>query len=206
MRYRRGMDDLGLRARKRLTAMRRIQHTAFELFERDGFEGVTIERIAAAAEVSPSSVYRYFGTKEQLVLWDEYDPTAFQYFADELEHHPPLAAMRVAVAAVGEAFFGSDRDRIVRMVRFAYEEPSVRAAMLEQLEDAAQAIAAMVAHAHRRDPLDLDVQVFAKAVTGAIEISFRHWYRQDFGPPLQEIMDRALALLGEGLDLGPPPT
>ena len=200
------MDDLGLRARKRLTAMRRIQHTAFELFEREGFEGVTIERIAAAAEVSPSSVYRYFGTKEQLVLWDEYDPAAFQAFADELEHHPPLAAMRVAVARVGEAFFGSDRERIVRMVRFSYEEPSVKAAMLEQLEEAAQAIAAMVAHVHRRDPLDLEVQVFAKAVTGAIEVGFRHWYGQGFVQPLEEVIDRGLALLGEGLDLGSSPT
>lgn len=198
------MDDLGLRARKRLAAMRRIQETAYTLFERDGFGGVTIERIAEAAEVSPSSVYRYFGTKEQLVLWDEYDPVAFQRFADELEDHAPLPAMRAAVAAVGEAFFGSDRARIVRMVRFSYEEPSVKAAMLEQLEEAAQAIAAIVAHAQRRDPDDLEVQVYASAVTGAIEVAFRHWYRQGFVPPLEEVMDRALALLGDGLDLPPP--
>lgn len=198
------MEDLGLRARKRLAAMRRIQETAYGLFERDGFDGVTIERIAEAAEVSPSSVYRYFGTKEQLVLWDEYDPVAFQRFADELERHAPLPAMRAAVAAVGEAFFGSDRTRIVRMVRFSYEEPSVKAAMLEQLEEAAQAIAAIVAHAQRRDPDDLEVQVYASAVTGAIEVAFRHWYRQGFAPPLEEVMDRALALLGDGLDLPPP--
>ncbi len=44
-----------------------------DLFDGRGFEKVSIEDIAAAAEVSPSSVYRYFGTKERIVLHDEVD-------------------------------------------------------------------------------------------------------------------------------------
>ncbi|NTV39112.1 MAG: helix-turn-helix transcriptional regulator, partial [Demequinaceae bacterium] len=45
--------------------MERIQTVALALFEQHGFGPVTIERIAHEADVSPSSVYRYFGTKEQ---------------------------------------------------------------------------------------------------------------------------------------------
>ncbi|HEY7594201.1 MAG TPA: helix-turn-helix domain-containing protein, partial [Actinophytocola sp.] len=40
--------------------MRTIQEQALDLFDARGFDAVTIEEIAAAAEVSPSSVYRYF--------------------------------------------------------------------------------------------------------------------------------------------------
>jgi AcrR family transcriptional regulator len=195
------MTDLGLRARKRLAAMRHIQATAFELFEREGFDGVTIEQIARTAEVSPSSVYRYFGTKEQLVLWDEYDPAAFGLFAEELQGHPPLDAMRRAVAAVGESFLGPDRERVERMVDLAYEEPSVHAAMGQQLAEAAQAIAAMIGARYDRDPHDLEVQVVASTLVGAIEVSFRNWHRCGFERPIVELMDEAFELLARGLEL-----
>jgi len=195
------MGGFGLRERKRIAAMRHVQETAYDLFERDGFDGVTIEQVAEAAEVSPSSVYRYFGTKEQLVLWDEYDPTAFRLFAEALERHPPLEAMREAVAAVGGTFFGADRPRIERMVRFAYEQPSIKAAVLQQLEEAADAIAGLTAQAQGRDPLDLEVQVFARAVVSAIDTGLRHWYRHGFRAELADVIDESLALLADGLEL-----
>ena len=53
--------------------MRAIQERALDLFDANGFGAVTIEEIAAAAEVSPSSVYRYFGTKEGILVADEFD-------------------------------------------------------------------------------------------------------------------------------------
>ena len=65
---------VGLRERKRYAAMRLVQEVALDLFDAHGYADVTVERIAAASDVSPSSVYRYFGTKEQIVLWDENDP------------------------------------------------------------------------------------------------------------------------------------
>ena len=64
--------------------MRHVQSVAIDLFERHGFGKVTIEQIARAADVSPSSIYRHFGTKEQLVLWDEYDPMLLDRFGELL--------------------------------------------------------------------------------------------------------------------------
>jgi AcrR family transcriptional regulator len=190
-----------LRERKRIAAMRRVQDAAYDLFERDGFDQVTIEQVAAAAEVSPSSVYRYFGTKEQLVLWDEYDPAAFGRFAEELVEHPPIEAFRRAVAGVGDLFFGPDEARIRRMTTFAYEEPSVHRVVLQQLEDAAQGIATLTADATGRSPSDLELQVFARAVVSVIDTGLRHWYRNSFQPDLAEVIDEGLSLLAGGLEL-----
>jgi hypothetical protein len=39
-----------------------------------GFDAVTVEHVADVAEVSPSSISRWFGTKESIVIWDEFDP------------------------------------------------------------------------------------------------------------------------------------
>ena len=67
------MAGEGLRERKRRTAMDHIQRIDLDLFDAEGYEAVTIEQIAEASEVSPSSVYRYFGTKEGLVISDSDD-------------------------------------------------------------------------------------------------------------------------------------
>ncbi|PID53113.1 MAG: TetR family transcriptional regulator, partial [Micrococcales bacterium] len=53
--------EQSLRARKKAAAMRHIQQVALELISSKGFDKVTVEEVAAAAEVSPSSIYRYFG-------------------------------------------------------------------------------------------------------------------------------------------------
>jgi AcrR family transcriptional regulator len=59
---------MGLREVKRERTRRLIADKAFELFNHNGFGQTTVEQIAAAAEVGPSTLYRYFPTKETLVL------------------------------------------------------------------------------------------------------------------------------------------
>lgn len=60
--------EMGLREVKRERTRRLIADKAFELFTDHGFGRTTVEQIAAAAEVGPSTLYRYFPTKETLVL------------------------------------------------------------------------------------------------------------------------------------------
>ena len=59
---------ISLRERNRLAAMDQVRAVAFDLMSANGFDEVTVEQIAARSSVSPSTVYRYFGTKEALVL------------------------------------------------------------------------------------------------------------------------------------------
>ena len=82
------------RAERRLDAMRRVQAAALDLFEQRGYEQVTVEDIAAAAEVGPATVYRNFGGKERIVLWDEYDPMIFDAIAARLSEQPVLDAVQ----------------------------------------------------------------------------------------------------------------
>lgn len=61
------------------------------MFSERGFGGVTVEEIAEVAEVSPSTIYRYFSTKEGLLVRDEYD--------DEMQ-----AALVAALGADGNPY------------------------------------------------------------------------------------------------------
>lgn len=194
-------DPPTLRERKRLATMRRVQTVALELFERRGFDEVTVEEIAAAAEVSPSTVYRSFGTKEHMVIWDEYDPGALEAITRELDHHPPLEAIRRVVRATVVEAFARDEERIRRRLRLAFTNPTIEAASTLQTYEMAGLIAGVLAERLGRDPDELDVQVFAHGFVGALLGGIRHWYASDFATPFEEIVERPLELLAGGLRL-----
>jgi len=199
------MDDLlaqlPLRERKRLLAMRRIQTVALDLFERDGFDVVTIEQIADTADVSPSSVYRWFGTKEHIVIWDEYDPTALVAIEDALAHATPIDAVRQVVQATVLAAFTGDRKRIERRLRIAFANPSVEAASALQTYQMATLIGHVLADRLGRAPGSLDVQVFSHAFAGGLFGALRHWHDSGFTTPIDEVFDAPLSLLERGIDL-----
>ena len=61
--------------------MKEIQDVALDLFGERGYRDVSVEEVAAVAGVSPSTVYRYFGGKEMLVVWDDIDPQILEFLA-----------------------------------------------------------------------------------------------------------------------------
>lgn len=191
----------GLRERKKLSAMRRIQTVALDLFEERGFDEVTIDQIADASEVSPSSVYRYFGSKEALVVWDEYDPAALAAIVEELDQHTPLEAIKRVVTTIVQDGLAADEERVRRRLRLSFENPSIEAASALQGYEMAGLIAGVIANGADRAADDLDVQVFAHAFVGGLLGALRHWYASDFTTDIAVVMERPLAVLERGLQL-----
>ncbi|WP_197273314.1 TetR family transcriptional regulator [Brevundimonas sp. DS20] len=60
--------EQGLRARKRLETHARIQAEGLRLFIEKGFDGATLDEVAAAAGVSRRTLLNYFGSKEEIVF------------------------------------------------------------------------------------------------------------------------------------------
>ncbi|PSK85986.1 TetR family transcriptional regulator [Murinocardiopsis flavida] len=91
-------DPDSLRERKKHRTRESLIDAAFDLFEDKGFEHTTVEEIAAAAEVSPRTFSRYFGLKEDVVLWflrRQHDRFLAELVARPAGE-PPVAAMRAA--------------------------------------------------------------------------------------------------------------
>jgi len=194
-------EDAGLRERKKTAAMHRIQNAALDLFDERGYDTVTVEQIAEAAEISPSSVYRYFGTKEQMVLWDEFDPMLAQRLRAELAGAPPLEAVRRVMLTTVQGLAVGDVQRIQRRIRHVMSDPTLEAATAGQVYGASELLGEVLAAGLGRPAADLEVQVFSHAIIGALLGGLHHWYGAGFREPLREVLERAFTILEEGLDV-----
>ena len=102
-------QEPGLRERKKEQTRRELRDSAGRLFAAHGFAGTTIADIAADANVSERTFFRYFDSKEALLL-----PDSLELFASiEAElaarpaGEPPLEAVCAALLAAAEPFGGS---------------------------------------------------------------------------------------------------
>ena len=181
--------------------MHRIQSAALDLFDERGYEAVTVEQIADASEVSPSSVYRYFGTKEQLILWDEWDPLLLQALLDELGDAPPLVAARHVMLAVMTDLVSGDEQRLRRRVRHLMSDPTLEAASARQVLDLSETVGEVVAARLNRQNEDLEVQVFSHALVGGLLGALHHWHGSGFAEPLRAVLTRSFDIFERGLDV-----
>jgi AcrR family transcriptional regulator len=183
-------DDL--RERKRLTAMRRVQEQAVALFGARGFADVTVEEIARAAEVAPVSVYRWFGTKEGLVLWDDYDPDLFAAIAGHLEDHPPLSAVRDAVVAELGRIYDADRALVLDRTKLIHREPALLAAATVGLRAMQDALAELFRTA---TPDELARRVLAGAAVSTLAAAIEAWQADDGRTPLATFVAQGFDVL-----------
>src|SRR5579862_763133 len=87
----------GLRERKKARTRASLREHALRLFREQGYTATTVEQIAAAAEVSPSTFFRYFPTKEDVIWQDDMDTRMVEAFERQPAELSPLAAMRAAI-------------------------------------------------------------------------------------------------------------
>lgn len=196
----------GLRERKRLSAMRRIQGVALDLFEARGFDAVTVEQVADASDVSPSSVYRYFGTKEELVFWDDFDLREDDLLAGALAEPVPLDGVRHLVLSTLATFDAQDERLVQRRVALMMSTPELEQAGAARTYALAEGVGRLLATRLGRPMVDLEVQVFAHALTGGLLGMFHHWHGTGFARPLHEVAVTVFDIFAEGLDVVTAPT
>ena len=161
-------DQPGLRERKKAKTRASIREHALRLFREQGYAATRVEQIAEAAEVSPATFYRYFPTKEDVVLRDDLDVLTL----DALEAQPPglspLAAVRGAVAAARAGFTEEERERFQQTTEMTLAVPEIRARALDEFARTIDDTAAVLAKRSGRKPDDVAARALAGAIFGVI--------------------------------------
>jgi AcrR family transcriptional regulator len=171
----------GLRASKRRHTETRIQDAALALFERHGFDAVTMDQVAESAEVSVATVYRYFVTKENLVLQDPLESELTDAIVDAIHSGHDIPGALVAVLAALPNDAGSERTAGVR-IRLTSEVPSIAGAAHIRARARADQFIDALAHP---DPLVARVQ--ALATLAALEAATDHWLRDPDSASLRDL-------------------
>lgn len=193
-------DRPGLRERKKARTRTAIRDHAMRLFEEQGYAATTVEQIAEAAEVSPSTFFRYFPTKEEVALADDIDPLAFESFQNQPAELSPLEALRATLDDVFGNLSTEDWEIERRRQRLIASVPELRGAVLLRLSESLAIFAEQVAKRVGRDPADFEVRNFAGVVLGTALTGFSETDQTSMTSYL-ETMDRALEHLQHGLPL-----
>lgn len=190
----------GLRERKKARTRALVRQQALRLFREQGYAATTVEQIAEAAEISPSTFFRYFPTKEDVIFSGDVDPEIISRFMAAPADRTPVQAFRSAVHAVLLNLSDEDLAAAVERHRLTFEVPELRAAALQNMAASVEMLSNMIADRAGRDPADFEVRVFAGAVFGTV-MSVNLARPLTSGEELIDAIDRALALLEAGLPL-----
>lgn len=194
------IDKPGLRERKKARTRASIQEHALRLFREQGYEATTVEQIAEAAEVSPSTFFRYFPTKEDVVAYDALDPAVMASWRSQPPEMAPIPAIRRAMIEV----FGSlTPDQVAEMMdrgRLLFSVPELRQAAINEMIRSGQMVADEMAVRLGRPPDDFELRVFAGAVMGGLLAALIPML-ENGSVDMMTQLDRAFAFLEKGMPL-----
>ncbi|MEU6103742.1 TetR family transcriptional regulator [Streptomyces flaveolus] len=197
------MSEIGLRERKRQRMFRHLSDIAVGLFLEKGFDAVSVAEVAAAAEISKPTLFRYFPAKEDLVLHRIADhegeaarvagegPTPLaalrRHFLEGLERSDPVTGL-------------NDRPDVLAFHRLLYGTPALVARLHGHLERSEAALAEALGG-------DLDARLAAGQIVAVQRILAQdNWRRIAAGERAEDVRadavaaaERAFARLAAGL-------
>ena len=197
-----------LRARKKARTRAALREHALRLFREQGYQATTVEQIAASAEVSPSTFFRYFPTKEDVVIQDDMDARLFASF----ERQPPelgtVAALRASLKEVAASFTPEETEQLREAFALQVTVPEIRARILDDTNRMMHLMTEALAKRTGRPADDLAVRTFAGAMFGVMTSASLPYHQVPEGglpssvlTDMFERIDEALGMFETGFPL-----
>lgn len=192
-------ETMGLRERTRRAVRAELAELALGLFIERGYEGTTVEDIAAAAGLSKRSFFRYFPTKED-VLFGDVDELAGR-IADDLRSRPcdgtAWECLHAVLSEWEPRIHAAQRD--LTGMRLIETTPALRARLHQKRDELRDRISAAL---RERPGASLDAftaDLLTAAAGAALDVAAREWLRSDGTADRAALIDQAFTLLAPRL-------
>ena len=173
---------------------------AARLFGERGFDAVTVEEIADAADVAPRTFYRYFPVKEDVVTAELQEGAALllEALAERPPEEPPLRALEEAMRA---PLAQLSKPRLCGALRLMHSSPSVLAHDMAARARTEEAITTELAERMGVDPgSDLRPRIIAACFLASMSVAVRDWAEAGAQDDLNARLRRVMGLLRGGLE------
>ncbi|AZQ69936.1 MULTISPECIES: TetR family transcriptional regulator [Streptomyces] len=196
--------EVTMAQRKRQLVADELTEAALQLLALKGFDTVTIDEIAASAGVSKRTFFRYFASKEDVVVQFLAGMGADMraQLAERATGEPPSAALRRAVW-VAMAACADHSDRALRVVQLILRTPALHARFLEHQARWRDDLAEELTHRResgRED--DLYPRMAAGMALTAFDAVLHRWSDSDGAEDPAGLIDQAFAVIAPALDAG----
>ena len=195
---------VGLRERKKERTRAELTDAAFRLFVERGFDETTIEDIVEQVEVSPRTFFRYFDSKEDVVIgfFDDMGLELREMLAARPPQEPPFEALRGALGSLVD-LYEERADRVTAAKRLAFETPAIRARLLDKHARWENWVTAeLCTRSGLESEDDPQLRLIAAVGLAAYGTAVNGWCTTR-GQDLHALVDRALAEVGKGFDSAP---
>ena len=180
------------RQRKKSATRDRIRASALRLFREQGYDATTVEQIAGAAGVSHMTFFRYFPTKEDVVLSDSYDPMIAAAVAQTPATWPLIQRIRTVLVQGLRQVYDTDRDALLAQNTLIVSTPVLR----ERLWASQMATQQHILQALGPRP-SFQARVIVAACLAAASTAILSWVENDGTPELPDLIDQAFETLAD---------
>jgi AcrR family transcriptional regulator len=195
----------GLRERKKLATRLALHRAALELVAERGLDRVSVDDIAARADVSPRTFFNYFASKDDAVLG--LDPAAAQLLAEAFARRPghesPMRALH-AVLLERAAEMAEEPELWPLRIQVIESHPVLLARLMAGFAESERALAAAIAQrTGTQVGAHLYPNLLAAVQSAVMRASLSRWRASDFTVSLPDVVDESWAWLSAGLPAPP---
>lgn len=185
-------ESASLRERRRAETRRTLQAHAIRLFMARGYDATTVNDVAQAAGVSVMTLYRHFTTKEDLVLYDEYDRDTAAALAAQRQEEPLRQRIGRALVRTAAAAVDAERDLLLARLHLMITTPALQARHLDSQYATELAIVGTLCAGATDPDLEFRVRSTAAACLAATHVALIRWAQDEGRQDLPTLMQHAL--------------
>jgi AcrR family transcriptional regulator len=200
-------EPAGLRSRKKAKSRLAIEDAALTLFDTQGYDATTVEQIAEMAEVSPTTFFRYFPTKAEVLLSDhgEHVPALAEAIVGRPAEESDLVAIHRAL--VQEWVQAIDTERTAHRARIVATSPTLQGLSFQLGSTWLEAITGALARRHGLENPDAQSRLAARVALAVHGHAVAGWLmdgcRRDLAEAVEQAFELMADLSGEWSTTGP---